>query len=168
MGRGGRPRKPTAQKKLQGTYRPDRAVRNELTLPAGMPPCPAWLNAEARAEWERVVPTLFAAGALSALDGGRLADYCAAHSLAVEATQLYQDEGIVVDSPQGQKAHPAVGTAKDARAQARQLAGEFGLTPAGRSRVSAPPKPGEGEAEIEEDLFGKPASLAVVQGGKGG
>lgn len=168
MGRGGRPRKPTAKKKLEGTYRADRAARNELTLPPGMPPRPSWLNTEARAEWDRVAPTLHAAGVLSLLDGGRLADYCAAHSLAVEATRLYQEEGIVVDSPQGQKAHPAVGTAKEARAQARQLAGEFGLTPAGRSRVSAPSKPGESEAEIEEDLFGKTPTLAVVQGGRGG
>jgi P27 family predicted phage terminase small subunit len=165
MGKRGPAPKPTARKQLEGTFRKDRAARDEFSLPPGTPDAPKWLDLEARAEWDRVVPTLVDTGILSKLDGGRLADYCTAHSLAIEATRIYQREGTVVDSPQGQKAHPAVVIAKDARAQARHLAAEFGLTPSGRSRVSVPPKPGESEKEIEEDLFGKP--LEVVQGGKG-
>lgn len=164
----GRPRKPTARKKLEGTYRKDRAVKAELTLPPGIPQAPTWLDAEARAEWDRVTPTLHETGVLSKLDGGRLADYCAAHSLAIVATKIYQAEGTVVDSPQGQKPHPAVTIAGAARSQAQRLASEFGLTPSGRSRVSVPPKPGESEADIDADLFGPTPPLALVGGGKRG
>lgn len=163
-----RPRKPTHQKKLQGTYRKDRALRNEMPVVAGTPVAPRWLDAEARAEWDRVVPALQSLGVLSVVDAGRLADYCTAHSLAIEATKIYQREGTVVDSPQGVKQHPAVAIAAQARAQARQLAADFGLTPSGRSRVSVPEKPGESEAEVEADLFGNGAQLAVVQGGRVG
>ena len=149
MGRRGPPPKPSALKRLEGTYRPDRAARNELELPVGLPEAPNWLDLEARNEWARVVPVLHETGVLTTLDGGRLADYCMTHSLAIKATRRYQREGLVIRSPQGIKAHPAVAIAKDARAQARILAAEFGLTPSGRSRVSVPEKrPSDGAAEF--------------------
>lgn len=138
MGKRGPPPKPSKLKKLQGTHRKDRAARNELEAKPGVPAMPSWLNAEARAEWRRIVPQLEALGILSDVDGGMLADYCTAHALAVNATKKYQREGMVKTINGQLQKHPAVKIAQEARAQARLLAAEFGLSPSSRSRISAP------------------------------
>lgn len=140
MGRTGRPPKPTAQHKLEGTFRPDRAPAHPFTPELGAPARPEWLDAEGRREWDRVVPVLVKAGVLAPVDGGRLADYCAAHALAVRASRKYQREGLMVRPEYGPKAtHPMIKIAREARAQANRLGIEFGLTPASRSRLAAPP-----------------------------
>jgi P27 family predicted phage terminase small subunit len=140
MGRTGRPPKPTAQHKLEGTFRPDRVPAHTFTPELGAPARPEWLDAEGRREWDRVVPVLVKAGVLAPVDGGRLADYCAAHSLAVRASRKYQREGLMVKPDYGPKVtHPMIKIAREARAQANRLGIEFGLTPASRSRLDAPP-----------------------------
>lgn len=158
MGRRGPPPKPSAQKKAQGTYRRDRAAVREMELPPGVPEMPAWLDKEARAEWERVVPELAALRILTEVDRAMLADYCAAHSLAVRATRAYQGEELMIDGPHGPVVNPMVKVAREARAQARLLGAEFGLSAASRSRISAPEKP---EKDTSEDfLFGAPRLVA--------
>lgn len=136
MGRRGPPPKPSAQKKLAGTFRKDRAAKREMAPPPGTPPRPDWLDAEGRKEWDRVVPQLEALGVLSEIDGAMLADYCAAHALAVKATRAYQKQGLTVTINGQRLKNPNIKIAQEARAQARLLAGEFGLSPSSRSRVS--------------------------------
>lgn len=46
MGRRGPPPKPSALKKAQGTYRPDRAALREVEPTPGVPEMPRWLDAE--------------------------------------------------------------------------------------------------------------------------
>lgn len=140
MGKRGPPPKPSALKRLEGTYRKDRSAQNEMTVPPGMPTRPDWLDAEGRAEWDRVVPML-ADRVLTEVDRAMLADYCAAQSLAVKATRDYQKRGVMLETPYGPQKNPMVKVAQEARAQARLLAGEFGLSPASRSRVSAKEEP---------------------------
>lgn len=138
MGKRGPPPKPSKVKKLQGTHRKDRAARNELEAKPGVPAMPRWLDAEGKREWSRVVPQLEALGILSDVDGAMLADYCAAHALAVKATKAYQRQGTMVTQFGNRVKNPNVKIAQEARAQARLLAGEFGLSPSSRSRISAP------------------------------
>ena len=140
MGKRGPPPKPSALKKRQGTFHANRSARNEVTPPPGCPPRPSWLDAEGRAEWDRVVPQLSALGILSEIDGSMLADYCAAHALAIKATKKYQRQGPSVKVNGQVQRHPMIKVAQEARAQARLLAGEFGLSPSSRSRISAPDK----------------------------
>lgn len=161
MGRRGPPPKPSALKKLEGTFRPDRAAPREVSPPPGVPDAPEWLDEEARAEWERIVPHLAKLRILAEIDRGTLADYCTAHSLAVASTVEYQREGLMVDTPHGPRKHPLIKVAQEARAQARVLAQEFGLSPSSRTRISAPPKPAEGD-NTEDFLFGGPR---LVKGG---
>jgi P27 family predicted phage terminase small subunit len=145
MGRRGPPPKPSKLKELQGTYRPDRAPAKEMAPPPGTPERPKWLDRRARAEWDRVVPQLVACGILCDVDRAGLANYCAAVSLAERATRQYQKDGLMVAGPQeGVKVkHPMIQVAKEARAQARLLGAEFGLTASSRSRISEPDwKPG--------------------------
>jgi phage terminase small subunit len=70
-------RRPTSDeaKHANGTYRPSTA-RNTISLPLGTPAAPKWLECEAKTEWERIVPHLSAARALSETDRSVLASYC--------------------------------------------------------------------------------------------
>lgn len=160
MGKRGPPPKPSAVKKAQGTFHKNRSARNEVAPPPGVPPRPAWLDAEGRAEWQRVVPQLQALGILSEIDGAMLADYCAAHSLSVRATKKYQREGPSVKVNGQVQRHPMIKVAQEARAQARLLAGEFGLSPSSRSRISAPDKD-EGLSEANARMKASKVSEGV-------
>jgi P27 family predicted phage terminase small subunit len=126
-------------KKLQGTFRPDRAPKSEMAPPPGAPARPGWLDEEARTEWDRVVPQLAACGILCDVDRAALANYCAAVSLAAKATRQYQKDGLMIDGPNETRVkHPMIQVAKEARAQARLLGAEFGLTASSRSRIGEP------------------------------
>lgn len=139
MGKRGPPPKPSKLKKLQGTFRPDRVPPKEMAPPPGTPARPEWLDEEAAAEWDRVVPQLVACGVLCDVDRASLANYCAAVSLAAQATREYQEDGLMIDGPNETKVkHPMIAVAKEARAQARLLGAEFGLTASSRSRISEP------------------------------
>lgn len=176
MGKRGPPPKPSKLKKLQGTYRRDRAAPKEMAPPAGAPVRPGWLDAEGKREWDLVVPQLAACGILATIDAAMLADYCAAHSLAVRATKRYQREGLMVADGDRRVKNPLIKVAQEARAQARLLAAEFGLSASSRSRISVPDwKPGGAGAstakaapatadQVEDFLF-RPK---VIDGGKGG
>lgn len=152
MGKRGPPPKPSKQKMLEGTYRKDRAAKNEIAPLPGTPVRPSWLDARARREWDRVVPQLAALGVLSDVDQALLADYCAAQGLAQKAQEQLNRQGLVITVPGGAKQkNPLIKIAQEARAQARLLAAEFGLSPSSRSRISAPDKD-EGLAEANERM----------------
>lgn len=163
MGKRGPRPKPTAIKKLEGTYRKDRAPAAEMDPHKGIPARPAYLSKLAAAEWDRVVPQLAELGVLTLVDGGVLEGYCSNYGIAV-AMQLKADKTPIVKTPFGPKTNPAVGEARKAWALARQYAAELGLSPAARTRVSAPPKPTE-EDKTEAFLFGPPR-LVVNDGAK--
>jgi P27 family predicted phage terminase small subunit len=162
MGRRGPPPKPRALKKLEGTFRKDRDGGEVLEPPPGMPARPTWLDKEACAEWDRVVPQLEELGVLTGLDGGALERYCVAHSNWVNAQLDVQKRGRMLETPFGPQKNPMLKVAQDERSSARLLAGELGLSPSARSRVKMPERPAA-EDTSESFLFGKPQ---VIQGGK--
>ncbi len=139
MGRRGPPPKPSAQKKLEGTYRKDRAVGGgELTPPPAVPDCPKWLNKIARAEWDRVVPQLVELTVLTGLDGSALEGYCVAYANWVAAHLDVEKRGKKVKGQFGMEANPSVKDEKDWSDKRRVLAAELGLSPSARSRVKVP------------------------------
>jgi P27 family predicted phage terminase small subunit len=101
------------------------------------PDPPEWLDAEARAEWDRVVPGLETLDVLKSEDRAVLAAFCETWSRFVAAVKLYRAEGIVLVNPDSGRAHkhPAVGVAEVAATQLRAFAAEFGLTPAAEQRI---------------------------------
>lgn len=153
---------PSAVKKARGTYRRDRAAKNEVTPPVGAPGMPDWLDDEGRAIWSRTAPMLEELGVLSEMDRVALASYCSAASLAIQATRQCNREGLMKRAPKGSlfgpKVNPLIRVAQGARAQALRIGAEFGLTPAARTRVSAVPPHAKGD-EAEEFIFGKPKLL---------
>jgi P27 family predicted phage terminase small subunit len=103
------------------------------------PAPPDWLDAEAQAEWRRVVPGLEALDILKPEDRAALAVFCETWSRFVAAMRLYRAEGIVLVNPDSGRAHkhPAVGVAEVAATQLRAYAAEFGLSPVSEQRIGA-------------------------------
>ncbi len=84
----GRPRKPTALKQLQGTYRPDRANASEAfpDAPLSLDP-PPFLSGRAKDKWHDVAPMLARNGLLTEADTDTLGVYCQTWARYVEAEQ---------------------------------------------------------------------------------
>lgn len=99
------------------------------------PQPPRWLSKDAKAEWDRVAPILIEERrTLTIADLATLANYCTAVGQVAEAARIIGKEGLTFMSGFGPKRHPAVAIRSDGMTQARQLAGELGLTPSSRSR----------------------------------
>jgi len=116
---------------------------DEVSLRAGTPKPPTWLDKEARAEWHRIVPDLEASGILCEVDRAALALLCDAWSVYVRAQHEVSTRGITVETPAGgvQK-NPAVTVMEGAHDRWKRMCEQFGLTPQSRSRIRAP-KPAE-------------------------
>jgi phage terminase small subunit len=132
--RGPKP-KPSALKLIAGNpgKRPMNAAEPAFE-PAGTP-APDWLSDEAQAVWERVAPCLEVNGLLTKPDVDALATYCDVVGQYVEARRRGESPPMTVVT------------------QIRQLASEFGFTPAARSRVAAPKRP-EGAEKGKSRFFG--------------
>ena len=156
-GKGGRPRKPTAVKKANGTYRPSRAAKNEVTFPVTRLTAPPWLDGRATEEWDRIVPLLDTVRILTDPDLMALANYCSTVSVAINATIAYQREGLMKPIVKGAKmarVNPMIKVAQEARAQCLRFAIEFGLTPAARSRiVGQPPEDKDKKKDDDAESF---------------
>ena len=125
----GRPRKPTALLKLQGTLRKHRhGDRQDLELGGELPEPPEFLSDIAREEWHRVCTIGKYAKALSPADRGPLTLYCLlwAELVACQATgQEMQTSRMALFG---------------------NLAGKFGMTPSERAKVQL--------VSAEEKLYG--------------
>jgi P27 family predicted phage terminase small subunit len=150
MGKRGPAPKPTKLKILAGN--PGRRPINthEPQPTRGIPSQPSWLSAEARAEWKRITPELDRLGVLTLVDRSALTAYCMAHAELYEASRLLNREGRIITvevfaRDSGIKVgtrktvHPAVKLQREAFRLVKQFLGEFGLTPASRSNLKAPP-----------------------------
>ena len=130
-----------------------------------LPPAPAHLTGMAKAEWRRMGRLLRDAGLLTALDTIALAAYCMAYVRHVEAEgmlhgppgycpscdpckehedkggcrppfHLMPEYGMVIKDRRGRVGpSPYISIANQAMAQILRLLGEFGMTPASRSRI---------------------------------
>lgn len=105
------------------------------------PAMPPWLSGAARDEWERVVPALSALNLLKEGDGPLLTAYCLCWQTIVDTSAILAVEGYTEPGAKRQVAHSAVGIRNRAIADLRQLAVQFGLSPASESGLSAPMVP---------------------------
>src|SRR5687768_14949720 len=110
MGRRGPPAKPTAAKKREGTYRADRAPKNEPEPKVGVPPIPASLarDKDAKGCWDLLAPQLVDLGLLTEVDGTALEGLCQQYSKAVKADRAITRHGVVMKTEYGVRANPAV------------------------------------------------------------
>lgn len=101
------------------------------------PDSPDFLSVEAAAEWERVVPELDRLRLLSRVTRSSLVGYCETWETFVTATKALHAEGLVYEAKQGLIPHPMVNIQRQAGAELRRWAVEYGLTPASEQKVRA-------------------------------
>lgn len=106
-------KKPDALKRMQKTFRPDRAgvtVEVEGELP--IPECPSWLDEVGKQTWERV--TAITSKVDLTLDVETLAVFCDSYSHLIKCSQVLRTEGYTIISDGLQKKiNPAVNALRE-------------------------------------------------------
>ena len=140
---GGRPRLPTAVKKLKGTLQPCRTNPEEPTLEPAVPEIDlAHLSPTAQKIWPQLSAILLNMGVLTEADGLALTAMAEAFADMMDCKKLVLEQGrlLYMENANGNitiRANPLVGQAADAERRFWMWATQFGLTPASRSKVSA-------------------------------
>lgn len=141
MSNAGRPKKIPQLKVLEGTFRKDRDDHGASTQKEiGVPVCPAWLPSSAKKYWKQIGPDLASAGLISILDQAAFAAHCDSVGKFSEVTRkLKTIEDMYDKTPNGLMIQSALFTIRNKLwDQVLKSSSEFGLTPAGASRVKAP------------------------------
>lgn len=132
---------PTALRILRGN--PGKRRINHREPQHGPLPvaCPAELtDPVARAEWDRVAPSMILCGQVTTLDRASLIGYCQKWAQWQALEQEAAGHPFIVRSPNGYPLpNPALCMANKAFNLLLKAASELGMTPAGRSRVSVSP-----------------------------
>jgi P27 family predicted phage terminase small subunit len=106
-----------------------------------IPRCPTELDDIAKKEWKRITKVLYDCGLVTEIDRPGLASFCQVYSRWIQAEQKIQQEGMIIDSPNGYPIlSPYLGIANRAIDQMGKALTEFGMTPAARSRIKVEPK----------------------------
>jgi P27 family predicted phage terminase small subunit len=118
----------------------------EPLVPKTCPEPPAFLSAYAQDEWWTVAPDLHRLGLLTVADVASLGAYCYAYGqwrMAAEALARMADRddtmhGLLIKTTDGNaRRNPLVKIAADAANDMLRFAGEFGVTPAARTRLAS-------------------------------
>jgi P27 family predicted phage terminase small subunit len=140
---GGRPRKPTAVKKLQGTLQPCRT--NELEpMPSHAlksVAVPDYLSDKAKEIWLFAIEQAPEA-MLTGLDFSVMAQWADTMAKIIECEEVLQREGMYIeDTKTGlSKPHPMAKFQDSLKYTLRIYLTELGFTPASRSKVNMQPK----------------------------
>jgi P27 family predicted phage terminase small subunit len=117
----------------------------------GVPPMPADLDAEAKAEWKRVTPELVRLGLLGrTLDRAVLTAYCDAWSKFCRARAPLAKTLTHTDKNGDVRKHPGWQIYREASVLVTSLAKELGLSPNARGRMRAPePEPDAASRDLD-------------------
>ena len=101
-----------------------------------MPTAPGFFSQVAKAEWRRMGRLLIDAGVLTSLDTTALALYCSSYARYVKAEEMLEQDGAVTEGVGGSLiSSPYIAISNQAMIQMTRLLGEFGMTPASRTRI---------------------------------
>ena len=134
MGRRGPRPAPTALKRARG-IRPDRIDPSEPVPSEGLPSYPDHLPPGAQAVWRRLAPDLSLRGVLTTWDADVFALYCDLVDQAWRAREHLELGPLVKGRRDAIITNRAWRIYRDAIAEIRALAQEFGLTPSARSLI---------------------------------
>lgn len=151
----GRKPKPTALKELEGNpgKRPlnDREPKPEKKAP----PCPKWLNDDAKKEWRRLAKKMETLGVLTEVDMSAFAAYCVAYSRWKQTEEEIDRMGQTAYITQTKTGRfPQVDIAQKYFNIMERCAEQFGLTPASRSRLVGEMTQADADSEMEAILRG--------------
>ena len=154
MAQPGPPPKPTALHLIAGNPGKKKLNRGEPKPMIEAPVPPKHLAPEARVEWERLAPVLVRLKLLTKLDRAALSAYCQAWARHVEAEEQLAKAGVLAFTHNGYPiVNPYATVSKQAVDQMARFIAEFGMTPASRSRISAPHPDANAETEAEDQAF---------------
>lgn len=144
----GPPPTPTPILEGRGSWRATTR-RGELRPPVEIPEAPAFLTGEAAAEWDRQTTELARLGVIAKLDRAALVVYCDAWASFAAASEALAAAPATPKRSKGKRRRPRGLNAtkrrsleRDKRAAAEmllKLAGQFGFTPAARTRIRPSP-----------------------------
>jgi len=136
---------PTALRTLRGNPGKRPLPANEPHPRPGVGRPPAFLDVEARREWNRIGRRLERLGLLTEIDGRMLAVYCVAYSRWVSAEDKIREFGMITLSPDRRFPMPSpyLPIANKAMEQMQRAMMEFGMSPASRTKVSTATVPSE-------------------------
>jgi P27 family predicted phage terminase small subunit len=157
----GRPRKPTQMKKLQGTFRKDRSLQNEMKVDLMKDfEIPDDLPDLGKKEWKKITEQLRSAGVLTEVDRGALWALCNEWAKYKEAEEIIRQEGSILLFGKNKypMANPREGLSAKYFKQYREMAIQFGLTPSSRTRVS-----GVQKSEKPEDPMAEAIGMKVIK-----
>jgi len=140
MARTGRPRKPKAQKQLEGTYRKDRDSGKEpQKLEIEVLKSPTWLNATGSKAFMQMAEMLQEQQTLSKTDLQSLAVMSDIYSDVVSLTRQVKKEGRVyesiTDTGMIKRPNPKFQMLSKVRDQWKSYGSEFGMSPASRAKI---------------------------------
>lgn len=132
----GRKPTPTAIKQLEGNPGKRPLNDKEPKPERKAPPCPKWLDKEAKKEWKRLASKMEMMGVLTEVDMAAFAGYCQSYARWRENEEFISKNGSLVRTPSGYwQQVPQVSMAQQYLKQMGRFAEQFGLTPASRSRI---------------------------------
>jgi P27 family predicted phage terminase small subunit len=134
MGRRGPAPTPTKLKLIRGAH-PYRVNLDEPVPLALAIERPEWLSDLASLEWDRVAPHLVAMGVVTDADVSGLAVYCEAVARWRRLVELVVASPPVVGRKGAMVKNPVYAQVRDAAAEVRVWAREFGLTPSARAGI---------------------------------
>ena len=156
MAQRGRTPKPTALKALEGNPGKRKLNMNEPKPVSKAPPCPKWLEPDAKKEWRRLAQQMEKLGILSEVDMAAFAGYCQAYARWKAAEEFITNHGAIVKTPSGYwQQVPQVSIAQQYLKQMSKFCEQFGLTPASRSRITADAGQGEFVDDMDRLLGGE-------------
>jgi P27 family predicted phage terminase small subunit len=153
-------RKPTRQKELENTLRPDRMNPNEPKVVCCEPGPPDGITQEALEIWHDVAPLLARLKVIAESDRHTLRLYCEGVAQYNECTRVLEKEGRFYETDTGMiREHPASKRQLATMAQLKAYAAALGLSPADRSRVEALPDPSQADPleELRNERRSPPA-----------
>ncbi len=133
--------KPAQLKVLQGTFRGDRDSHG-AKVDMGLPECPAWMPKEAKKYWNKIGPELVNCGLISLVDSAAFSAHCDSMGKYEQVmARMVELDDMLDATPQGYQVQSALFTVRNKLwDQIIKSSGEFGLTPAARSKVKASDK----------------------------
>ena len=141
--------KPTAIKKAEGTFRRDRAPKNEITPTVCLTlDAPPELNEWGLKLWNAISEDYLRLNLITKVDTGSLFTLCNEFGTYCEADDLIKAKGLEVEEEvynnKGELTgtrtipNPMLKVRNDAFKNYNSMCSKFGITPADRARLSAP------------------------------
>ena len=151
----GRTPLPDALKEARGTLKKSRVNQSQarFDVPKTTPKPPATLNLYGKRLWKEMLPKLVETGLYTEGDHQAFELLCMAYGDLIQARKDLKESGTIVITDKGTVyQHPNVGIANQAWNRVKLMLGQFGLTPAERTRVKAR-SPEEKRGRLAESLF---------------